>query len=379
MRRAGWRIAWLWATLGAGCHAAEPAPPAAQLAPAGEAWLTAAQVQEAGIALAVVQEAALRAPVLAQGRIAFDDQRVVHVYPPVSGRVMQILAPLGGQVQVGTPLAIISSPDLGQAVADASRAHADLLAAQRNLERQRTLYEGHAAAQKDFEAARNQAAQAQAEYGRARHKSELLGGNERAVTDTYVLRAPQAGQVIARQIGPGSEVQGQYDGSSNVQELFTIGSLDTVWAEAQVFEMDLPNIDVGDAISVQSVAYPGEMFVGRVDWVASAIDPNTRTARVRGQLPNIDHRLKPEMFVRMRILADEGRALMVPRRGVLRTEGRTAVFVRHPENAPGGRQRFVRRWVRAREDMAGDMVPVLDGIRPGEQVVVAGGIILLGT
>lgn len=371
------------AYMGFAAAACSPKAPAKQdenkaHAPDNETWLTSAQVAAAKLTIGPAVRAAIKAPVLCAGKLSFDDERVAHVFAPVSGRIKQIFAPLGSHVAAGGPLCSIQSMELAQAVAAEREAQADMTTAQRAYERQKTLYTGHAAAQKDYEAAHTSFVQAEAEFERSHQKSVLLGGGGKGTSDTYTVRSPVEGNVVASTAHPGAEVQGQYDSGSGVAELFVVGALDTVWALADVFEMDVHQVDLGDAVEVDSIAYPGQTFMAKVDWVADAIDPNTRAVRVRCRLNNPDHRLRPDMFVRMKILADKPAAVTIPRRALFRRGKQTVVFVQDTQDAPTGAKRFIRRDVSADEEAFGDDVPVLTGLKEGEQVVLGGGIILLG-
>lgn len=366
-----------------GCHLGAEGASSAQAAddaapPADEVWLSPAQVAASGLVVAPVARQTIEAPVLCAGKVTFDDERVARIAAPVSGRIAKIHAPLGAHVAAQGPLCSIESLELAQAVAAERGAQADMTTAKRAYERQRTLYEGHAAAQKDLEAAQTAWVQAEAEYLRSRQKSTLLGGVSQISKDSYMLRSPLEGNVVATTAHPGSEVQGQYDAGANVAELFVVGDLDVVWAIADVFEMDTHQVDLGDAVEVDTVAYPNETFRARVDWIADAVDPNTRAVQVRCRLDNPDHRLKPDMFVRMRILADRPRQLALPRRALHRYQGHTVVFVAQQTLAPTGARRFIRRPVAAQEEAFGDILPVLTGLTEGEQVVVQGGVMLLG-
>jgi len=364
---------------GSGCQRAQaPAAAEAGSAPEGEVWLSAQQVMAARLTVGPAECATVKAPVECAGKISFDDERVAHVYAPISGRISHIFAPVGSHVAAGGPLCSIRSSELAQAVAAEGEALADRATAKRAYERQRTLYEGHAAAQKDFEAAHAHFVQAQAEYERSRQQTALLGGKSQISGDTYTLRSPLEGNVVASGVHPGAEVQGQYDAGANVAELFVVGDLDSVWALADVFEMDMHQVDLGDGVEVQAIAYPHETFLAKVDWVADAVDPATRAMRVRCRLDNRDHRLKPDMVVRMKILADTPPRVTIPRRALFRQGSQTVVFVAAPTDGPAGQKRFLRRQVEAVEDAYGDVVPVVRGLTAGEQVVTSGGIILLG-
>jgi len=130
----------------AGHASASPGPQP----PPGEAWLTPQQVSDAKIEVQPADEQDVDDTILSSGRVTFDDQRVAHIYSPVTGRVMRIDANLGQRVKKGAPLAVIQSPDIGQASSDLGKANADLIAAEHDFKRKKELYEAHAASAADF-------------------------------------------------------------------------------------------------------------------------------------------------------------------------------------------------------------------------------------
>ena len=345
--------------------------------PAGEARLGPAKLRTAGISVVPVAYQDLDRVLAATGRVTFDDQHVTHVFSPVNGRVTRLVARPGQRVAKGDPLAIIQSPDVGSAVSDYAKAQAALAAAERDYQRQRDLFAAHAAAERDLENAESNARQARAERDRAEEKARLLGGGKLSgVTQEFVLRAPIAGEVIARAANPGVEVQGQYSGGTAV-ELYTVGELGRVWVLADVFEADLARIRVGSPVAVEVISSPGRRFEGRVDWISAAIDPATRTAKVRCTIDNSDRLLRPEMYATVSIAVPGRRALAIPRGAVLRQGEQTVVF-REVGTTPDGLVRF-ERWPVKVDDEGGDsLVAVLAGLHPGDRVVSAGGILLLG-
>ena len=346
--------------------------------PPNEVWVTTKQVQETGIATSIVGDAPVGTAFNATGRVTFSDARVAHVFSPVTGRVVSPLASLGERVRRGQPLALIDSPDLGSAVSDVEKAEADLAAAQRDYERQKELYAAHAAAQRDYEAAEATYLKAKAERNRALEKSRLLlAANVSKATQNYVLRSPIDGQVVARAVSPGIEVQGQYSGGT-APELYTIGNLDSVWVLADVFEVDLPRVRIGAPITVSVISYPERIFNGTVDWVSGTLDPATRTAKVRCTIGNGEHLLRPEMFASVAIATDAKRKLAIPRSAVVRIGDQMVAFVDKGSTANGLR-RFERRIVAVDETEAGAYVPVVRGLAPGESVVSSGAIMLSGT
>ncbi len=345
---------------------------------AGEVRLSQRQAERAGLRLQLVGEELVEDSLLASARVAFDDQRVGHVFSPVTGRVARVLVQPGQRVRRGAPLLTLVSPEVGSAFADGMKAEADEVAARHELARQRELVQAHAGARKDLEAAESGWRKAQAELARARQRTRLLSsGSFDAVTQEYTLRSPVDGDVVARAATPGLEVQGQWSGAGTPVELFTIGALDPLWVMGDVYEMDLPHVRAGSAVEVRVPAFPERTFEGRVDWVSDLIDPATRTAKVRCAIANPGRVLRPEMAPVLTIALPSHRHLAVPRDAVLRLGDETVVFVASGRT-PDGQLAFRRRKVLVGEDRPGGTVPVLEGLVPGEQVVVGGGIFLVG-
>jgi cobalt-zinc-cadmium efflux system membrane fusion protein len=357
----------------AGCGKA-PEEGASQ-APPGEVWLSPAQDREASIQTVSVEERPVGGVVQTVGRLTFDDRKVAHIFSPVSGRVTRLLADLGQRVKAGQALALLDSPDMGGALADYHKADAAFIAAEKDRDRQKELFEAHAGAQRDFEGAEAVYRSALAERDRAKQRADLFYGGGRGVSQGFQLRSPISGEVIARGATAGMEVQGQYAGTS--VELYTVGELDALWLLADIPESDVFRVKAGSPLTFKVNGSTGAPFRGRIDWVSGTLDPSTRAARVRCEVPNPGRVLKPEMFAQVSIQVDRTRALAVPRTAVTRIGSITYAFVdlgRDPE----GRHRFQRRPIAVDEQEAGDYVPVASGLKAGETVVSQGAILLAG-
>jgi membrane fusion protein, heavy metal efflux system len=342
--------------------------------PANEVWVTPKEIREVAITTDSIQTRSIGNPLIATGRVEFSDTRVAHVFSPVTGRVTALPVALGQHVERGTPLAIISSPDLASAVADAQKADADYAAAKREFERQKELYAEHAAAQRDFEAAESNYQKSIAERDRARQKVTLLGASSGG--GTFALRSPIDGTVLARNVNLGMEVAGQYS-SGGTPELYTIGDLDPIWVVADVFEMDLPRVHAGAPVTVSLLAYPDHPFVGTVNWISGALDPTTRTAKVRCIIRNPQHLLRPEMFATVTIETDGQPKLVAPRSAIIRVGDQMVAYVDRGK-APNGAERFERRAVTIDEAGGAQYVPILSGLRAGDRVVTSGALLLSG-
>ena len=345
--------------------------------PAGQAWLTEEQIKNANIVVAPVEEQDVDDTIVTSGKVAFDDARVAHVYSPVNGRVVRIDATLGQRVKKGDVLAIIDSPDLGNASADVGKAQADLIAAENDYHRKKSLFDQHATSQVEVEQAEDNYHKAQAELARSRAKLQLLkGGDGNAVSQGFALTSPIDGEVISRNVSPGIEVQGQYGGGTTV-ELFMIGEIDKVWVLADVYEMDVARVKIGSPVQVKIVAYPKRTFDSKIDWISGTLDPSTRTVRVRCSFDNQEKLLKPEMYATVTISVDQKKALALPHDAIVRMGEQTVVFV-ETGKSPDGRVVFERRPVSVDEGEGSKWVPVDHGVAAGTRVVVAGGILLSG-
>jgi cobalt-zinc-cadmium efflux system membrane fusion protein len=347
---------------------------AADTPPLDEVWLSQDQQKRADLRVVTAAETDVPQAITAPGRVAFNDLHVTHVFSPVTGRVTRVLAQPGDRVKRGSPLLALASPDVGQAFADVVEAQADLAATEAEYQRQGRLYAARATSLRDFEVAEDGFRTAKAEYQRAQKRAALLrAGGLDAVTQEYTLKSYIDGEVIARSVNPGVEVQGQYSGGAPA-ELFTIGDIGDVWVYADVADVALPHVRQGADVEIRVVAYPDRVFRGRVDLISSVVDPSLRTARVRCTVANATGELKPEMLASVSILLAPRRALTVPRDAVVRINETSFVFVQLAGGVrPDGRQVFKRRPVRV-ADVQGQIVPILEGIAPGDRIVAEGSI-----
>jgi cobalt-zinc-cadmium efflux system membrane fusion protein len=369
-----WSLAVV-AGLATSCHKSQAATePVGPQPPSGQVWLTPTQVNDAKIELQTVDEHDVDDTILTSGRVTLDDSRSAHVFSPVTGRVVKISAQLGQHVKKGDALAVIESPDIGNAVSDVHKAEADVVAAEHDYKRKKDLFEQKAGSAAELETAEDNWHRAKAEIERARQKAYLFrAGNVDSVTQTYTLSAPIEGDVLVRNITPGIEVQGQYSGGTT-PELFTIGELDQVWVLGDLYEMDIARVHVGSPAAVTVIAYKDKVYQGQVDWVSEVLDPSTRTAKVRCTFANPEGALRPEMYATMQISVDQKRALAIPRSALLRLGEYKVVFIEVGEGQ--GRAQFERVPVDVDEGESSPWLEVKHGLEPGQKVVVSGAILL---
>jgi len=359
--------------LAAACRRSPTEPPALQ-PPANQVWLPAEQA--ASLRFAVIRTEDVQDSLRVGGKVTFDDLRVSHVFSPVTGRVAKVLAGPGDRVKKGAPLAVISSPDIGSAWSDVVKARAALDASQREFQRQKELYEAHAGPLRDLEGAESTYKQAKAELERAEAKARLLHTDGELGAEDFVLRAPIDGEVVARSVNPGVELQGTFGGGTAV-ELFTVGELDQVIVLGDLHEQDMSTVKAGAEVEVRVVSSPDMPFHGKVDWVSTALDPATHTAKIRIRVANPDRVLKAEMYATVTIPLTLPPSVALPRSALLHLGDQTVVFVALGES-PDRRLRFERRRVQVNEDVTGPLYPVISGLSAGETVVVEGALLLSG-
>lgn len=350
----------------AGAGTLPPVPP-------NEVLLTKDQMARMKIVTAVVDLQDVDDTVLASGKVAYDDQKVIHVFSPVAGKAVKVVAQLGAPVKKGDPLVIIESPEIGVATSDVGKAKADLIAAGHDFQRQKELLEAHAASQKDFEVSADNYRKAKAEMERAEQKARLFRQGD-VTGQTYTLRSELAGEVFMKAVSPGMEIAGQYGGGSP-PELFTIGQADQVWVLADVFELDVRRVKVGSKVAVTLASWPERSFDGKLDWISGALDPSTHATKVRCTFENADGALKPEMFATVRISVDVKKAIAIPRSSVLRFSDQTVVFLDRGMGSDG-RERFERVPVTVDEGEGSDWLTVDHGLDKGDLLVTSGAILL---
>src|SRR5580700_4711913 len=204
------------------------------------------------------------ATITAPGTVESDPARTVSVLPPGAGRVHEVKVGLGDRVQRGAVLATIDSPDLAQAYADNDKAAAAAALAARNLRYQEEQLRIGAAAQRDLESARNDDAQAAAEYTRTRAHLRAMGADADAHGEGRLLavRAPAAGSITALAVAPGATI------NDDTQPIMTLADLSVVWVTALIAERDLAGVSRGQDAEIAVDAYPGRALHGKVLFVA---------------------------------------------------------------------------------------------------------------
>jgi cobalt-zinc-cadmium efflux system membrane fusion protein len=300
-------------------------------------------------------------------KVQADPAKVIHIFPPASGRVVALQVRPGDRVKQGQTIAILESSDIASARSDFEKAKIESERSERAAKRASLLFEHEVMAEKDYEDARAQADSARSELARAQQRLRLLGAGENSTSDRVTVTSPRMGVVLDIGASPG-ELSKSLDSSSPIA---TIADLSTAWIVGDVYEKDLAYARPGSPVNITLEAYPGESWKGTVASVSDALDPNTRTLKLRVVLENPEHRLKPEMFATIHLTGRAHQAILVPATAVVRDGDAAYVFARSKSGS------FDRRTITLGETR-GDSVEITSGLSDGDMVVTEGSELLRG-
>jgi len=337
-----------------------------------EIALTPDMIQRAGIKTVAAMKGTAATSLHLPGVVQPNAYKNVDVTSLVSGRVTQVRAELGQRVMLNEVLATVYSPELADAQTAFIAARADHLAHDQAQARTQRLYAIGAASRQELERLEAEKSEMDAKVETARARLVLLGIPEEKtqriaspadVVTTFDVKAPIAGIITKRTANPGLNVD-------LATPLFTVTDLSTVWVIADLYERDFAGVGVGSPVSITTPAYAGMELRGRVDYIDPQVQPETRTAKLRAEVPNNGNRLRFGMFVDVGIGARMSRpVVMVPKTAVQTVGAQSVVYV---ASGPG---RFIQRAVTI-GDATGNEVVISSGLEPGDAVVTEGAFFL---
>ena len=333
--------------------------------------MTVEAMKRAGIEVVpMTQGAARSSAVRIPGTVEPNAYKQVVVTPLVSGRVTEVLVSLGDQVRRGQTLLQIFSPELSDAQTKYLSAKAELEAHEQELARTTKLVAIGAASQQEMERLHAEHSAKLAGVQSLRSRLVLLGLPAQAIDalapgkeidSTTDIQAPIAGVITERAVNVGLNVD-------TATKVFTVVDLSSVWVVGALYERDLSRVRVGSAASVTTAADPGLARLGRVSYIDPQVTADTRTARVRVEVPNPRQELRLGMYADIEVTATTDRqALLVPRIAVQNVGDRQVVYIANADK-PGA---FTEREVHL-GDVSGEQVEVVSGLQPGDRVAAKG-------
>lgn len=361
----------------------EAAPPSSAPASTKQTIvLPEAAQRDAGITVETAQMVSRRVRLEAPGVLSLDEERTARIGSMVEGKIVSVSAQVGDRVAPGTALAEIHShviheawAEYRKAIADHKRRLTELHYAVQAEQRAQRLYTDKAIslqelqrAQVDRVTAEQSLDMVKTEVRRAEEALEHLGitsgEDPRGESGEQIpVKSPLAGAVLEKNVTAGTAV-------TPGMQLFVVSDLSTLWALAEVDETKLSRLTVGLPVEIRVAAYPGESFQGTVIFIGDTLDPKTRRVTVRCQAPNLQGKLKPQMYATLSFGEGEPQAVLaVPSRAIQELDGKTVVFV--AEDAG----KFSAREVVLGSETEG-WVEILSGATAGEKIVTAGSFLL---
>jgi len=321
--------------------------------PPGTVMMSLDKQQLIGVRTGRVTRQSLERTIRTTAQLTADETKIAHVHVKVNGWIDKIYVDYVGKlVQKGEPLFTLYSPDL-------VATQEEYLIAKRG---QATL--GNSPF-KDVSAGSNSLLAASRDRLKLWDISDeqLKKLDETGeVVKNLTFYSPITGFVTDRKAFPQSAVTPETD-------LYTVSDLSTIWANADVYEYEVPFVRVGQDVELELSYYAGRKWHGRISYIYPKVDPQTRTVMVRIELPNPDFELKPQMFANVQLLINYGTKLVVPSQAVLDSGTEQFVFVAHDEGMFEPRKVTVGAQV-------GDQSIVLSGLKEGEEIVVSGNFLI---
>lgn len=230
---------------------------------------------------------------LVNGKVQADENKMIEIYPTLSGYATHIKVQLGDYVKKGQLLAIIHSSEIAQYENQMADAQSTLTVAKKKLQVERDLLNSQLATSKDVADAESEVLKAKAAIKQVK---DLFNIYKKGSGATYHIVAPISGYIIKKSINDGMEIR-----NDNNESIFTISEINDVWVIANVFESDIPKVGEGNEVIINAISYPNQVFTGKIDKVYNFLDPETKTMQARIKVNNEGGLLKPEMFASVKI------------------------------------------------------------------------------
>jgi Cu(I)/Ag(I) efflux system membrane fusion protein len=287
------------------------------------------------------------------GRLAFNAEKSKVLSARAPGRVERIYAFDGAEVNIGSPVVELYSPEFISAQQEY------LLSSKtaKVLESSKTMSDLLGDARITQQAAANRMRNLGAGDGDI--KSIETTGKTQA---NLVMRSPLKGVVVKRNVEPGSAV-------SSGDVIATLADPKQLWFLGNVFEQDFRLVKPGQKLVLQVEAYPDKEFVAYANYISPAIDPQTRALLIRADIPNDDDLLRPDMYASAKLTTGMADAIVVPQTAVVRIREMRYIIIKVGDEV-------YRRLPVKGYDLNSKTFAITDGVEPGSRILAEGAVLL---
>ncbi len=319
----------------------------------GTVQITPERQQLIGVKFGTVEMRPLEKVIRTVGRVDYDEKRIVTVAPKIGGWIEDLYVDFTGRfVKQGDPLLTIYSPEL------VSTQEEYLIALRAKKSLTKSPFPEVAGSGESL-----------AESAKRRLKlwdisDDQIKALEESgqVKKTLTLHSPFSGFVLEKAAYKGMNVMPGV-------ALYKLADLSVVWLYADIYEYELPFIRLGQPASIQLSYTPGEIFTGKAIYIYPSLNPETRTAKVRFEIPNSHERLKPEMYANVEIKVHLGHKLAVPEGAIIDTGLRQLAII------DKGNGYFEPREVKVGSKVD-NYYEVIKGLKAGERVVTSANFLI---
>lgn len=337
---------------------------------AGSVRMTTEAQKQNGVVVVPAKKQRLGGVIIATGKVEANADRIAHVSPRISGKIVSVKASLGDSISAGQVMATLDSVELGEALSRYHQSKTKLALAQSNMDRIKNLVEKKIAARKDILQAETDYKTAQTELHTDAERLALYGVSisdlkgEDHKKPLLPVRSPIAGVITEKHA-----IVGELSDPS--KSLYTVADLSSVWILVDINEKDVAKVRKGQSAIVTVGAFPDLKLKGRITYIADLVNEATRTVKARIEVANPGRKLKPEMFasVELALPADTPPVLAVPEDALQEVEGKKVLFVAEEDTEFEPRKVELGR-------TAGGMAEVVSGLKEGERYAVKGSFLL---
>lgn len=336
-------------------------------APADPSLVSADAETQKWVKVAAVRTIDFRETLRVPASVSVDETRMARIGSNVTGRITDLKAIVGQNVNRSEVLATVNSTELSSAQLSFLKAFSAKLLAERAAQRAQQLFEADVIGAAELQRRETELSQAEAETSASHDQLQVLGMSEkniqkleqsRTVNSNSFVVASLAGTIIERKVTTGQVVQ-------PADAIYTVADLSRVWVQAEIPEKQSDLVKVGDTVNVAIPALGNRSIEGKLVYVSSTVNPETRTVTARTEVDNKDRSIRPAMLAVMLIQDRSTPRAVVPNDAVVRDNNKDFVFIRKAPN------QYKLVPVTLGPESEGHR-PVVDGIKTGDDIVVDG-------
>jgi len=299
------------------------------------------------------------------GIVDFNTDKVINVFPLVSGNVTGVTVMPGDYVKAGQVLGVVKSSEVANYNANLINAEANVRLTAKQLDQQKDLFKSGLASQVDITNAEVNYEQAVAAKTAAEKILSINGNNKNG---EYLIKAPIEGFIVQKNVTNSMSIR-----TDNNTGLFTISDLKDVWVQANVYEENINKVHEGEEADVSTIAYPDQVFKGKVDKLMNVLDPTSKVMKMRVVLNNAGYQLKPQMFTTVTVYNKENQqAISISSKDLVFDNSQYFVII-----LTGKKDVQIRPVTII--SINGKTAYIKSGLKPGERVIGSDAILIYGS